>query len=166
MTAHDPEFDLRVRRAALEDIAQLADLFDQYRVFYRRRSDRDGAQAFLRARLENGESVIFLATSGSAAAGFTQLYPSFSSVAMAPVWILNDLFVAPAYRRRGVARSLLDAAAQHAEATGAIHIELETQEDNHAAQQLYAAQGYARSVGFWRYVLPLAGNRNAGRAET
>jgi GNAT superfamily N-acetyltransferase len=54
----------------------------------------------------------------SAAAGFTQLYPSFSSGSMAPILILNDLFVAPEGRRHGIGTALLDAAADYGRRVG------------------------------------------------
>lgn len=88
-------------------------------------------------------------------AGFVQLYPMFSSVRTARTWILNDLFVDPGARRQGVARTLLDAAADFARADGADGICLETTVDNAAARALYrdagwnedATQWYSRSFG-------------------
>ena len=88
--------DVLVRQAVLADLAVLAPLFDGYRQFYGRASDPAAAEAFLRARFDHGESVLFLATDDSGRPlGFTQLYPSFSSVSLARVFILNDLFVVP-----------------------------------------------------------------------
>lgn len=146
---------MQVSRASPEHLEKLAILFDQYRVFYGQPSDVDSARAFLRARLDRHESVIFIALDADAAAGFTQLYPSFSSVAMAPVWILNDLFVAPGFRRRGVAKLLMDAAARHAAQTGAIRVELETQAENRPAQALYEQLGYTTESGFRHYALAI-----------
>jgi ribosomal protein S18 acetylase RimI-like enzyme len=146
---------MHVERATTDDVDRLTPLFDQYRMFYACPSDLSGAHAFLRSRLARAESVVFLAADADGAAGFTQLYPCFSSVAMAPIWILNDLFVLPAHRRRGVAESLLTAAARHAGETGALRIELETQADNLAAQALYARLGYREATGFRRYALML-----------
>src|ERR1051325_10793633 len=90
-----------LRLAGLSDLDALVPLFDAYRQFYRLESDPGGARRFLRDRFERGQSVVFLAIDGGVAAGFTQLYPSFSSAAMAPIYILNDLFVAPNARKRG-----------------------------------------------------------------
>jgi GNAT superfamily N-acetyltransferase len=148
---------MQIERATTDHLDQLAPLFDQYRIFYAQPADLAAARDYLRARLERGESVVFLALDAGIAAGFTQLYPGFSSVALAPVWTLNDLFVAQGHRRRGVARELMNAAAQHARQTGAIRVELETQADNAVAQTLYAELGYAESTGFRHYALNLAG---------
>ena len=86
----------------------LALLFDAYRVFYKKESDLSAAQVFLRERLTKNQSVVFMVYDGSRAVGFTQLYLLFSSVNMAAVWLLNDLFVDPTYRgknRKTIVRS-------------------------------------------------------------
>src|SRR5207302_1364805 len=66
--------------------------------------------------------------------GFVQLYPSFSSAAARRIWILNDLFVAPAARRRGIGRALLQAARDHGVATGAKRLVLSTAASNREAR--------------------------------
>ena len=103
--------DVRAVRAALDDLEALVPLFDAYRQFYAQPSDPEGARAFLSDRLKRGESVIFLAVTEGMVVGFTQLYPSFSSVSMQRLWILNDLFVTPDARNVGAGRVLLERAA-------------------------------------------------------
>jgi GNAT superfamily N-acetyltransferase len=137
------------------DVSRLVPLFDAYRQFYRQPPDPARAERFLRERLEAGESVIFLALEGDAPAGFVQLYPSFWSVAACRSWILNDLFVAPAFRGRGVGRALLDRARTHAEETGAGGMSLATQRTNATAQRLYEAMGWLRDEEFFHYELEL-----------
>src|SRR5439155_315958 len=87
-------------------------------------------------RVPGGESVVFAVVEGGRALGFTQLYPSFSSVSMRPIWILNDLFVAEGARWRGVGGRLLRAARDHATKTGAARLVLATAVTNAAAQAL------------------------------
>ena len=87
-------------QANLNHLDDLAILFDAYHVFYKKETDLDAAKKFLRERLANDQSVIFMVYNDSRAVGFTQLYPVFSSVNMAAVWLLNDLFVDPVYRER------------------------------------------------------------------
>jgi len=143
-----------LRRATLSDLAALVPLFDGYRQFYRQPSDPGRAERFLRERLEHDESVIFLALDG-APLGFVQLYPSFWSVAACRSWILNDLYVVPEARGRGVGRALLERARAHAEATGAGGMSLATQRDNHTAQRLYEGLDWVRDEEFFHYELPL-----------
>lgn len=119
-----------------------------------------GAATFLRARLDHQQSTIFVAAAAAAASetfiGFTQLYPSFSSTRMAPIFILNDLFVTPDARTQGTASALLRAAADFARTQGALRLTLSTAHDNLAAQALYEREGWTRDTAFRTYKLPLA----------
>jgi GNAT superfamily N-acetyltransferase len=148
--------DDTIIRATVADIDDLAPLFDAYRVFYDQTSDLGLARSFLLKRLRAGESVMFIARDESGSAvGFTQLYPSFSSGACARIFILNDLFVAPQARKRGVGQALLRAAANFGRSAGAIRLTLATAVENHTAQILYQAAGWRRSDAFLTYNLPL-----------
>ena len=138
-----------IRRATDADIARIAPLFDAYRSFYGQPPDIARADAFLRARLARGESALLLAERDGEAIGFTQLYPLFSSVRTARLWLLNDLFVADSARRQGVARGLLDAAAAFAREQGAAGLMLETGRDNHPARALYRAAGWNEDASQW-----------------
>jgi len=143
-----------VEKASLGDAEDVASLFNQYRMFYEQESDMGLALNFISERLEKGDSVIFCARDDEGVCvGFTQLYPTFSSVAAKKDWILNDLFVAPSARRLGVARKLMDAAKGLAVSTGAKGISLETALDNVNAQALYESLGYEKSSGFYSYYL-------------
>lgn len=148
---------MHIDRATLADLDQLAPLFDAYRQFYKQPADLPGARAFLAERLEHDESVIFLARSDDREPlGFTQLYPSFTSIGMKRIFVLNDLFVAPAGRCKGIGKLLLQAAADHARAQGAARLALSTAIDNHTAQSLYEANGWQRDTQFYAYTLPLS----------
>lgn len=144
-----------IRRATTVDLDALAPLFDRYRQFYGQHDDSAASHAFIAQRLQRNESVVLLASLDGAAAGFTQLYPSFSSVRAARVWVLNDLYVEASARRRGVAQALLAAAAEFARGDGAIRLVLETAPDNHAAQTLYETHGWQRYDDTLRYQLEL-----------
>ena len=146
--------DIRVVRAGRNELDDLAHLFDGYRKFYGQRSDPAAARAFLRDRIERDESVIYVAYADAReAAGFTQLYPSFSSVSLKRLWILNDLFVRSDIRRGGVGRALLERARQHAVETGAKGLVLNTAATNEAAQTLYESCGWTREDEFLQYNL-------------
>jgi GNAT superfamily N-acetyltransferase len=143
--------EVRTVRAGLDDLEVLVPLFVGYREFYRQPADPDGARAFLAERIKRGESVIFVAIVDGAAAGFTQLYPSFSSVTMQRLWILNDLFVSPAARGAGAGRALLDRAERWARETGAKGLTLSTELTNAAAQRLYESAGWTKDDEFVHY---------------
>lgn len=141
-----------IRRATIEDLDVLVPLFDCYRIFYHQPGDPGRSRTFLRERLERNESMVLLAMRDGDAVGFTQLYPLFSSVRTARLWLLNDLYVAEAARRQGVARSLLDAAADFARADGAAGLMLETGRDNTGARALYRAAGWHEDDNQWYWL--------------
>lgn len=147
--------DLTVRPATIRDLETLVPLFEGYREFYEQASDPGLSRGFLGERLALGDSVIFLAERAGRALGFVQLYPIFSSTRCRRLWLLNDLFVAPAGRGGGVARALMAAAKSHAEATGACGLELATARTNTAAQRLYQSLGWVRDEVFLHYELML-----------
>ncbi len=142
-----------VRRAGLGDLDDVAPLFDGYRQFYGQPSDLAAARAFLAERLRRDESVIFVAIADDVTLGFTQLYPSFSSVSVRRLWILNDLFVSPAARRGGVGRRLLERARDWAVETDSKGLTLTTAVTNSAARSLYESCGWRRDDEFAHYQL-------------
>lgn len=130
----------------------IAPLFDAYRQFYGKPGDLELAARFLRQRLEQGESVVFFAETGAGdVVGFVQLYPSFSSVSAARIYVLNDLFVAPVARRSSVARMLMAAALGYARTQGAVRLSLSTGKNNSAAQGLYESEGWVRDELYYHY---------------
>jgi ribosomal protein S18 acetylase RimI-like enzyme len=145
-----------IRYATIHDLDVIVPLFDAYRGFYGRPSDPARARAFLAERFQHHESVILLAVgTGGTVVGFTQLYRVFSSVSCTRKYLLNDLFVIPAARRSGAARSLLVAAADFARAQGAASLSLSTGVGNAAAQHLYESLGWQRDESFYEYNLVL-----------
>lgn len=153
--------ELCIRRATRADVPQLADLFEQYRAFYRARPDRAAAVRFLEERLDGEDSTVFIAimgASGPEMVGFVQLYPSFSSLALWGTEILNDLFIVPGRRREGIARMLLATAIEYARQRGAASVELSTQHTNRSARALYRELGFEDDLEFARLRLALRGN--------
>lgn len=145
----------RVRQATLLDLEQLAPLFDRYRQFYGCASDVAAAREFLLARFTNKESTLLIAHEDERPVGFTQLYPSFSSVSLARIFILNDLFVSEQARRNGVASALMSTAVKFASTLGAVRLSLSTAITNDAAQALYHSAGWKRDDQFFVYHLAI-----------
>ncbi|MGG0288011.1 GNAT family N-acetyltransferase [Peribacillus butanolivorans] len=140
-----------IQKATLNELDSLTELFDLYRVFYEQTSNLEGAREFLKERLTNEESVIFMAFDGDNPIGFVQLYPSFSSVSMMRSWVLNDLFVKGNARKKGFGEKLLKAAIAFAKETGAKGVSLETDNDNGNAQKLYEKIGFIRESNYFYY---------------
>lgn len=145
-----------VRRANVADVPRVAPLFDQYRQFYGKPSDLAVSAEFLSDRLTRDESIVLLAEAdGGEIRGFVQLFPSFSSVRAARIYILNDLFVAPYARRGGVGLALVREAARVAREAGAVKIKVSTAIANAPARRLYEGQGWKRDEDFYEYGLVL-----------
>jgi GNAT superfamily N-acetyltransferase len=132
-----------LRRLGSNDaVDEAAKLFDAYRQFYKQQSDLESARIYLSMRIKTEQSVVFLAEQNGAAIGFMQLYPSFCSIALAPIWVLYDLFVTPEARGTGTATALLSEARRFGRASGAAYLQLTTAHDNHTAQRVYEANGW------------------------
>lgn len=109
--------------------------------------DPDRPRAFLAQRIRAGESLVLLAdVPGAGTVGFAQVYRTFSSLALRPVWILSDLYVDPSGRRTGAGRALLRDVLRRAREAGAAGVQLETAYDNRVAQSLYEAEGFERDA--------------------
>lgn len=141
-----------IREARQGDLAAVASLFDQYRQFYEQAPDAALALQFITARFARQESVLLVAQDDAGAlVGFCQLYPSFCSVEAKPIYVLYDLFVAPAARQSGAGRALMLAAEARARADGKARMDLTTAKTNHTAQALYESLGWVRDEVFYAY---------------
>ena len=141
---------MQIIQVKIEHLNLVAPLFDAYRQFYGQSKNLALAESFLQERIEQKESIIFVAMEGGEAIGFTQLYPSFSSVSAERLWILNDLFVLPEVRGKGVGEAILNHAKQFAKATNSKGLSLETAENN-PAQKLYEKLNWQKEEGFLHY---------------
>jgi len=133
-----------IKRIGLNESNLVIDLFNQYRIFYGKFSDLGMAKGFIDARLENDESVIFVALEENKPVGFTQLYPKYSSARLTKNWILNDLFVDLNHRKQGIGEALINTAMNFAKKQGATFVQLETAVYNYTAQKLYEAIGFKK----------------------
>lgn len=139
---------MKIKRINTSEISLVTELFDKYRVFYKQTSNIELAKNFLQARLDKNESVIFVATVNDKndviPVGFTQLYPRFSSRRAIKIWVLNDLYVEPKYRKQGIGESLINIALKYAKQDRTSHVELSTAVDNYIAQSLYESIGFKK----------------------
>ncbi len=147
---------MEIFQATIEDLDGVSNLFNLYRIFYQQESDLEGAKTYIKERIESKESVIFVVKDKQNYIGFTQLYPTFSSISMKRAWILNDLYVDTKARKQGVGEMLLDKAKEYTIETGAKSLSLSTAQDNYSAQRLYKKNGYKKDSQFYHYELSLA----------
>lgn len=138
-------------KAKSEHLEDLLPLFDGYRVFYRQESNLAQAKTFLEERLRKQDTLIYVAYKKDKAIGFIQLFHSFSSVSMQPLYILNDLYVDKKYRKQGVGIALLNKAKQICKKDNYKGLALQTETTN-PAQKLYEHLGWKKDKDlhyFW-----------------
>ena len=144
------------RKVIFEDCAALSVLFDEYRVFYHKKSDVKSAEVFLKERIQNKDSEIFVAEDDGKLAGFVQLYPIFSSTRMKKYWLLNDLYVSENFRGKDLSKLLIEDSKNLCRETSACGILLETGKKNDVGNQLYPSCGFKiyDSVNFYEWTNP------------
>jgi len=147
---------IKITLANESHLDELARLFNLYRIFYEQKDDLDRAYDFIKARLVNQQSIVFVAEDDpDQLSGFVQLYPSFCSVSTIPILILYDLYVDQNHRGKGIGRLLMNQASKHAKDNGFKRLELSTAITNVIGQSLYESLNYERDEDFYHYALEL-----------
>lgn len=144
---------MKIKKADINDLEVLTDLFVQYRMFYGKEADASASKDFLRQRIRNTESEIYIVWEEDEAAGFVQLYPLFSSTRLSRFWLLNDLFVQPDHRGKGFSIALIERAKQLCRDTAACGMYLETEKSNDIGNNLYPKTGFEimNEVNFYNW---------------
>jgi ribosomal protein S18 acetylase RimI-like enzyme len=142
----------RIEAATTAYLNELSRLYIAYRVFYGEAPEEERAISFVRERVTQSAGRYFLAwDDASRAIGFMHLMPSTNTLAMRPIWLLEDLYVDVPARGQGVATALLSYAEEFARSSGAERLTLATAHDNLAAQHIYKKLGYVREEHFWYF---------------
>jgi len=134
---------MTIIQATIDHLNDIVPLFDGYRIFYRQESNQKAAKDFLYKRLTKNDTVIFIAYIDKTAVGFTQLFPSFSSVSMQSLYILNDLYVDKEFRNQGIGVALLNKAKDLCREKNYKGLALQTERSN-PAQYLYESLGWKK----------------------
>lgn len=77
-----------------------------------------------------------------ASVGYALVSKTFSHEAGGTVWWLEELYILPEYRGKGLGRSYFDFIEKAASENGVRRLRLEVEPDNTRAAKLYAALGY------------------------
>jgi len=143
--------EIEIIQASLENLDELSRLFQNYRIFYKKEPDAEGEKAFLKERITNKESVIYLAKTEDKFIGFVQLFPVFSSTRITRLWLLNDLYVSEQYRKSGAASLLIEKSKELTRETNSAGLMLQTAKDNITAQSVYNKTDFVRDEDFYTY---------------
>lgn len=134
--------DLRIRPVEPTDFERWLPLWEGYNAFY----GRSGATALPAAItqttwqrfLDPAEPVhALVAESGTALLGLVHYLYHRSTISLAPVCYLQDLFTTEASRGAGVGRALIAAVDEQAREAGSLRVYWHTHETNATARRLY-----------------------------
>ena len=133
---------VEIRLAREDEIEEMLPLIRAYCEFYETEPQDDGLRKMF-ATLINDPShgAVFIARDGSRAVGFASLDWKWSSLKAARIGFLEDLFVDPAARGKGIADALIEVCANRCRELGMPALQWETQPDNNRAQQVYNRTG-------------------------
>lgn len=138
--------DISLRQGDASDVASALPLLSAYRAFYGLPTDMAALAAYLQARLGAGEATLWLASQAGQPVAVALCYRGYSTLSLARNDLLHDLYVAPAWRRHGIAAALLRVI-QHSIPPGG-SLWLETAHSNHGAQALYLDMGFVPDTAF------------------
>ena len=144
-----------ITRATKEHYKDVGALFDLYRQFYKYRTNLKASTKYIKDRINQNESFIFICFYKKEPAGFVQLYETFDSLNINKKLILYDLYVDKKYRKNGIGRKLMDKAKKLAKFKKIQNIELSTAKNNKKAQSLYESVDYKRDKEYYNYFLEL-----------
>ena len=144
--------EFKIIEAKLNHIEQVGELFDLYRQFYKYESNLIESTNYVKDRIINKESIIFIALNDvNQAMGFVQLYETFGSLDLGKIIILYDLYVKKDHRKNKIGRQLMLKSHEYAKKINAKRIQLSTATDNFIGQSLYESLGYVKDADFYTY---------------
>lgn len=119
---------LLVQSISEKYIDQFVIVVDEYRKFCGFNLSPEATKGFFKNLHKENKAATFIAISEEyEIMGFINLYPSYSTLSLRKIWILNDLGVSSRFRRLGVAQALIKKSIEFAKESGSIRIELKLQ---------------------------------------
>ena len=144
--------DFKIIKAEEKHIKKIGILFNLYRQFYKYESNLIKSTNYIKDRINNNESIIFIAMNDTnEAIGFVQLYETFGSLDLGKIVILYDLYVKEDHRKNNIGRKLMIKSHEYAKKINAKRIQLSTAIDNYIGQSLYESLGYVKDDNFYTY---------------
>lgn len=150
-----------LRPATVDDVPLIHQLIRELADHEHMLEEFSATEAELRATLfgERPAAECTLAYAGAEPAGFALFFANYSTFRARPGLYLEDLFVRPPFRRRGIGRELFRHVAQLARQRGCARLEWMAVDTDARAQEFYASMGARRLAD--RGILRLAGGELA-----
>lgn len=137
------------------EVSQMIPLFVRYMEFYQRDINEAEFQSYFESIIEDERVFVFLAQIAGKPAGLMVVYRSFSSFECGKILFLNDLWVEPDFRTRGVGQALMDKVKSLARETGCKRVDLQTDLKNKKARKLYENSGMVADTEFINYAVKI-----------
>ena len=129
---------IEIRLARTDEIEEMLPLIRAYCEFYETEPNDAGLREMFETLITDPEQgAVFIARDDGDAVGFATVDWKWSSLKAAQVGYLEDLFVDPKARGRGIADALIEICAQRCRERGLPTMQWLTAPDNHRAQQVY-----------------------------
>jgi GNAT superfamily N-acetyltransferase len=146
---------VEIRPARTDEIEEMLPLIRAYCEFYGTEPNDDGLRRMFETLITDPtQGVVFIARDEGTAVGFATLDWKWSSLKAARIGYLEDLFVDPEARGRGIADALIEVCAERCRELGMPAMAWQTAPDNHRAQQVYNRTG-AEAETYLEYDLKL-----------
>lgn len=139
----------RLREAGPADLGVLMPLVRAYHAFEQVEQSDAGREAVLRPLLEHRDfGRVWLIECGQDVVGYIALCYGYSIEFEGRDAFVDELYVLPQWRGRGLGRQALDHVCAHARAAGVRALHLEVANDNRRAIGLYASLGFENRERF------------------
>ena len=138
---------IEIARATGADLGELLPLMRAYCDFYGADPSDEALLELARTLIADPdrEGVQLLARDAGEPLGFATIYWSWATTRAVRIGVMNDLYVAPAARGKGVADELIRACVEECRKHGASRLTWQTARDNERAQRVYERIGAERS---------------------
>ena len=129
------------------NLDELLPLFRNYQEFYKAADicDIKNKKFLSQFGSNNPAGCQFLYRDKNKVIGFATVYFSFASTTAVKVAILNDLYIIPNMRGKGIGKKLIEHCKKFAEKNNAARLQWVTAEDNIKAQKLYDSLNVTKS---------------------
>ena len=123
-------------------VAELASLFELYRIHYEQSPAPAATRAWVGEMARSGALEFYGAYRGRRMVGFAAIHQVPASLGLGRFWQLRDLFADAASRRQGIARQLVQTVQQAPGAACAQRLSMQSEPDHAAALALYRQCGF------------------------
>jgi len=134
-------FHFEIRRANENDVSRLLSLAEE---FMHGTATYEERLSILKSALKDPDYELWIAEADGEIVGFIDLWTIHDFCHGGKLSYIQNLYVAPKYRRLGVGSKLLQKVIERAEEGGALEIHVVTKFDNEPAIRLYKKHGLTK----------------------